>query len=131
MGMEHLLMMYQQALQCVSLSGPTYFGQVLEETMKLAARCRMEGSKTYQTLLILTDGEIHDMDKTIDLIYDAAALPLSLIIVGVGNADFSGMVRLDGDGGSLFNSKGQKVPRDLVQFVPFRDVQFNPDILAK
>lgn len=41
------------------------------------------------------------------------------------------MVRLDGDGGSLYNSKGQKVPRDLVQFVPFRDVKFNQDMLAK
>lgn len=71
------------------------------------------------------------MDRTIDLIYEAAGLPLSLIIVGVGNADFSSMVRLDGDAGSLFNSKGQKVPRDLAQFVPFRDVSFNPDILAK
>jgi hypothetical protein len=70
------------------------------------------------------------MDKTIDLIYDASLLPLSIIIVGVGTADFSNMVKLDGDGG-LYNSKGQKALRDVVQFVPFRDVKFNPDMLAK
>jgi hypothetical protein len=65
------------------------------------------------------------------LIFDAANLPLSIIIVGVGEAGFENMVRLDGDGGTLFNSKGQKVARDIVQFVPFRDTKFNPDLLAK
>jgi len=99
--------------------------------MKLASICRQQGSKIYQTLLILTDGDIHDMDKTIDLIYEASLLPLSIIIVGVGDAGFENMTRLDGDGGTLFNSKGQRVPRDIVQFVPFRDVKFNPDVLAK
>lgn len=56
--------------------------------MKLALQCKQQGSRTYQTLLILTDGDIHDMDKTIDLIYNAAQLPLSIIIVGVGTAGF-------------------------------------------
>lgn len=57
-------------------------------------------------------------------------MPLSIIIVGVGNADFSNMNRLDGDGG-LYNNKGDKLSRDIVQFVPFREVKLNPDILAK
>jgi hypothetical protein len=64
------------------------------------------------------------------LIIRAAELPLSIIIVGVGNADFSNMVRLDGDNG-LYSSNGKRCPRDIVQFVPFRDVQMNPDLLAK
>ena len=59
------------------------------------------------------------MEHTIDLIVKATDLPLSIIIVGIGDADFSNMVRLDGDNG-LFNSKGQKAARDIVQFVPFR-----------
>ncbi len=71
------------------------------------------------------------MDKTIELIYHSAGLPLSIIIVGVGEAGFENMNRLDGDGGTLYTPKGQKVPRDIVQFVPFRDVKFNPDMLAK
>ena len=59
------------------------------------------------------------MDKTVDLLVENCNLPLSLIIVGVGNADFTNMVRLDGDSG-LYNSKGKKASRDIVQFVPFR-----------
>lgn len=64
------------------------------------------------------------------MITRAAELPLSIIIVGVGSADFSNMVRLDGDNG-LYSSNGKKCQRDIVQFVPFRDVQMNPDLLAK
>lgn len=59
------------------------------------------------------------MDQTVNLIYSKSDLPMSIIIVGVGNADFGNMNKLDGDNG-LFNSKGEKAPRDIVQFVPFR-----------
>jgi hypothetical protein len=125
-----LMVLYQKALANVELSGPTYFGQLIEESCKLAASFKQEGSNTYTTLLIITDGEIHDMDRTVDLIVQASNLPLSIIIVGVGNADFSNMSRLDGDNG-LYSSKGVAATRDIVQFVPFRDVQMSGDLLAK
>ena len=80
--------------------------------------------------MILTDGEIHDMDQTVDKIIQAANLPLSIIIVGVGTADFSNMGTLDGDNG-LYGSNGAKAQRDIVQFVPFRDVGMNGDVLAR
>jgi len=38
----------------------------------------------YYVLLILTDGQIHDMESTKRLIVDSSKLPLSIIIVGVG-----------------------------------------------
>lgn len=47
-------------------------------------------------------------------------LPLSIIIVGVGPADFKAMELLDGDDGVLRSTVGEAVSRDIVQFVPFR-----------
>lgn len=73
----------------------------------------------YQVLLLLTDGVIHDAPATKDIIYQLAELPCSIIIVGVGNADFEQMDELDGDDGPLKNSMGQSVARDIVQFVEF------------
>jgi hypothetical protein len=70
------------------------------------------------------------MDQTIDKIVKADNLPLSVIIVGVGNANFDNMNKLDGDNG-LYASNGVKAARDIVQFVPFRDVKLNGDLLAK
>jgi hypothetical protein len=47
---------------------------------------------------------------------------MSIIIVGVGNADFTAMNELDADTVPLvFN--GVQAQRDIVQFVPFRNFQ--------
>lgn len=129
-GLDGIMQAYNHALNNVELSGPTYFAPIFTETMALAQAHKKEETNTYTILLVLTDGEIHDMDKTIDLLVNAAGLPLSIIIVGVGNEEFENMRTLDGDNG-LFNSKGQKAPRDLVQFVPFRDFAKNPAGLAR
>lgn len=61
------------------------------------------------------------MDKTVSLIVNNSRLPLSIIIVGIGKADFTNMNTLDGDNG-LFDSNGRKADRDIVQFVPFNQV---------
>lgn len=74
----------------------------------------------YFVLLILTDGEITDFDQTRDAIVRASRLPMSIIIVGVGPADFKAMELLDGDDGVLRSTIGESVARDIVQFVPYR-----------
>jgi len=84
----------------------------------------------YSILLILTDGAINDMDATVTSIVRAAYLPMSIIIIGVGNGDFGAMETLDGDEG-LIDSQGVKCKRDLVQFVPFNKFKNNPGALAK
>ena len=78
-------------------------------------------SQRYHILLILTDGVVTDMADTREAIVRASYQPLSIIIVGVGNADFTDMQILDGDDGVLRSPKGEPVLRDIVQFVPFRD----------
>ena len=54
------------------------------------------------------------MPETKNLIVECAKYPLSIIIVGIGNADFSNMVVLDGDDVRLRNSKGEAAVRDIV-----------------
>jgi len=49
----------------------------------------------------------------------ASTLPYSIIIVGVGSADFSAMDALDCDTGLLRDQSGHVAQRDIVQFVPF------------
>eukprot|EP00486_Rosalina_sp_Unknown_P000161 CAMPEP_0201566124 /NCGR_PEP_ID=MMETSP0190_2-20130828/5678_1 /ASSEMBLY_ACC=CAM_ASM_000263 /TAXON_ID=37353 /ORGANISM="Rosalina sp." /LENGTH=132 /DNA_ID=CAMNT_0047984403 /DNA_START=123 /DNA_END=518 /DNA_ORIENTATION=+ len=68
---------------------------------------------------MITDGVISDMKQTVDAIVDATDLPLSIIIIGVGNADFDAMEELDADEHPLRHSKGHRMQRDIVQFVPY------------
>lgn len=52
---------------------------------------------------------------------------MSIVIVGIGNADFSSMNELDSDNG-LLSVGGRTASRDIVQFVPFRDYLNQPDM---
>lgn len=63
---------------------------------------------------------ISDMARTVDKIVEASKLPLSIVIVGVGGADFSNMEVLDADDDPLKNKYGELMSRDIVQFVPLR-----------
>ena len=65
-------------------------------------------------------------------------LPISVLIVGVGDCEFEKMEVLDGDDGRLTSSDGRtKATRDIVQFVPFRDFKnktpqaFSSELLAE
>ncbi|XP_009870060.1 PREDICTED: copine-3-like, partial [Apaloderma vittatum] len=80
----------------------------------------------YFILLIITDGEITDLDQTRQAIVNASKLPMSIIIVGVGEADFKAMEFLDGDDGVLKSLAGEPAARDIVQFVPFRQFKNAP-----
>ena len=57
----------------------------------------------YHVLLMLTDGCIHDMRETIDQIVEASKMPLSIIIIGIGDANFDNMDVLDADDVKLVN----------------------------
>ena len=48
---------------------------------------------------MITDGNITDLQLTIDAIVSISHEPVSIVIVGVGDEDFTNMVKLDGDVG--------------------------------
>lgn len=75
----------------------------------------------YHVMMIITDGEIHDMRETIDVIVELSKFPVSIIIIGVGQDQFEKMQRLDGDKQRLRNSSNQQALRDIVQFVKIEE----------
>lgn len=94
-GVHGILNTYYDSLKRVQLSGPTLFGQIIGQASAIAASTPQTAStQKYYVLMIITDGVINDMDSTIDAIVAASNLPLSIVIVGVGDADFSDMHRL-------------------------------------
>lgn len=96
---------YRNTLEHIELSGPTFFAPMMSEFLQFLRS--MEEQTVYSVLLILTDGTVHDMLDTIELICLLADYPCSIIIVGVGDADFSGMEILDSDASMIRNSSGK------------------------
>ncbi|KAG8228244.1 hypothetical protein J437_LFUL012216 [Ladona fulva] len=114
-----VLAAYHNCIRQIQLYGPTNFAPVINHVAKFASA--YQDGTNYFILLIITDGVISDLPKTIQAIVAASSLPMSIIIVGVGEADFSAMEALDSDGTPLTAHDGRKAVRDIVQFVPLRN----------
>ncbi|RYD87248.1 MAG: hypothetical protein EOP54_29070, partial [Sphingobacteriales bacterium] len=80
-------------------SGSTCFADstlITSATISIAKQ--FQDGKHYFVLLILTDGVISDMHLTKRAIIDASSLPISIIIVGIGDDNFfEAMDELDAD----------------------------------
>ncbi|CAL2040453.1 unnamed protein product [Caenorhabditis brenneri] len=118
-GINGVMHAYRHALQNVNLYGPTNFSPIIEQVAKKAQRM-INSTARYQILLIITDGIISDMYATINTVISASGLPLSIIIIGVGNEDFERMHELDSDD-ALLQQDSRIAQRDIVQFVTMRD----------
>uniref|UniRef100_A0A8D3EG22 Copine 3 n=1 Tax=Scophthalmus maximus TaxID=52904 RepID=A0A8D3EG22_SCOMX len=132
-GVEGVVDAYRVCLPQVKLYGPTNFSPIINHVACFAKQALQQSTAAqYYVLLIITDGVITDMDDTRNAIVNASRLPMSIIIIGVGGADFSAMEFLDGDDGRLRSQTGETAMRDIVQFVPFRQFQNAPrEALAK
>ncbi len=127
-GVQGVLDAYTAALKSVLLHGPTNLHEIIA-LMTQVAEIAIQGTNTlrYYLLLILTDGVISDMRATIDEIVRASELPISIVVIGVGDEDFSLMKILDGDENRLKSSSlGREAKRDIVQFVPFNEYRGAP-----
>jgi hypothetical protein len=127
-GIEGILEIYQKTLLETRLSGPTYFKPVIEEVRQFARG--FSSTEVYHVLLILTDGVIDDMSQVTQTIKSSIMEPLSIIIIGIGDEDFSQMEILDMD---RVKSKSVFFPEprvDNVQFVPFKKFGGDPVRLA-
>ena len=129
-GIDNILIKYRESLNGVKLSGNTKFSFVLRKVISNINYDLKNRKKEnhYYILLILTDGVVNDIQDTKDLIVEASYLPLSIVIVGIGNEDFTNMENLDGDEDPLTNSRGEKRKRDIVQFIEFNNFKKNNSI---
>lgn len=124
---EGILKAYRQSLLDVKLAGPTCFAPIIMASKEAAQR--HSSPPKYYCLLILTDGIIMDMKNTVRAIVEASRLPLSILIVGVGEENFKDMEFLDADK-HVLKSGDVRAERDIVQFVEFNRFRGDGEALA-
>ncbi|KAK3200451.1 hypothetical protein Dsin_023866 [Dipteronia sinensis] len=91
-GVDGIMAAYASALHNVALAGPTLFGPVINMATEIAGQSLSHDDRSkYFVLLIITDGVLTDLQETKDALVRASDLPLSILIVGVGGADFTQM----------------------------------------
>ena len=131
-GINGILKAYREVLNNTDLFGPTYFHQIIDNLNETVKKEIQGGNfNNYNILMILTDGIIEDMEDTMNSLVESSYLPISVIIIGIGDTDFTNMIMLDADENPLYDDDGRKADRDLVQFVPFKDFQNDGQRLAE
>jgi Copine len=120
-GVDGILNAYRKVFDSgLIMSRPTVLVEVIETVASRAKRTQQAATRNdkqaYTVLLILTDGAVSDIEATAACLQRVSDAPLSIVIIGVGNADFTAMQFLD-------DLKGMK--RDIVQFVPFNKYRYD------
>lgn len=131
-GIEGVISKYYDSLDYVAPHQPCHMNPVIQHVVTECSRKDRENKHTaYTVLLLITDGDYQDQKRVADTICAAADLPLSIVIVGVGNSDFPLLDELDGDDVRLCNSEGVPAARDIVQVVHFHKHRHSPAALAR
>mmetsp|Transcript_20680 Transcript_20680/g.58891 ORF Transcript_20680/g.58891 Transcript_20680/m.58891 type:complete len:600 (+) Transcript_20680:355-2154(+) len=122
-GIDGILAAYHETFKSgLIMSGPTIFAEVLKTAASKAIAnqqaAKAIGGQAYSILLIVTDGAVSDVDGTAAALREIKNAPMSTVIVGVGNADFSSMRFLDDD--------ATTPDADTVQFVEFNKHSNSP-----
>lgn len=125
MGAAGVLQAYREVFRSgLIMSRPTVITDVIQTAAGRADRSLQSalarGEQTYTILLIMTDGVVADVAATVACLEAVEDKPLSVVIVGVGSEDFTGMRQLDGD------LKARDGKRDIVQFVEFNKHNSSP-----
>lgn len=115
---QGMLDVYEHAQKHITFNGPTFLAPLFRNIMELSKQRSLENPDNYSFFMIVTDGEILDMVDTVECLVDACQLPLSVIIVGVGEESFENMRKLDS--GDCFDKRGRKPSRDICRFVRFK-----------
>jgi hypothetical protein len=115
-GVNGVLDAYKSVFQSgLIMSGPTVFTEVIQTVAARAQSAQdaamREGKQVYTILLVLTDGAVSDVQATAQCLDQVSNAPMSIVIVGVGQADFRSMQFLDDA-----SSPGK---RDVAQFVSY------------
>lgn len=126
---EQLVEAYKNSLTYVEPTEPASVSEIISLIKTWAARDIKE--HVYYVVVILTAGQFDDLQKTIDLLVEAAHLPISIVLVGMGQRDFSTLEKLDGDKKWLRNSKKKLISRDIVHFVDFQEFHGSDEKFSK
>ena len=120
-----VLKAYQKSILNTTLAGPSYFKNLLEKVRnditESLNKTGVDNNRLYHVIIIITDGECHDMESTIEQLVSLSGMPFSAVVIGVGEGDFEKMEVLDADGEVLRDLQGVEATRDIVQLVQYSD----------
>lgn len=121
-GISSAINFYKKAVKTVRFAGPSRLKPMLAMAESMAVKEPTQDDQVYHVLLIITDGIINDFDDVIERLISISHLPLSVVFVGVGPAEFSLMETFSYHNVGVLSCKGLNTcsMRKHTHFVSFR-----------
>ena len=143
-GYDQLMAWYNKVKDIVDKQPYTTFTPIINKFLKAhearISSIKQKGKMLYSILVIMTDGAVfgEELEETVEAIFRCLDYKISIIILGIGEYDFTSMRRLDGDAHpdkpdqcSLRKKNGEFASRDIVQFVKCEDFKDDPESIIK
>ncbi|KAL7527830.1 hypothetical protein ACHAXR_002153 [Thalassiosira sp. AJA248-18] len=124
-GIKGVLDAYRTVFETdLIMSGPSVVNSVLMAAAARSKQFYIQKNMQYCVLLILTAGMVSDLESTQKLVqsYRDLQIPLSVIVEGIGRANFSEFHQWSGAPSDV---------RGRFKFVEFREHRFDPDSLSR
>ena len=129
-SINNVLSTYRNILPVIQFCNNNLFSPIIKEVIKrINEKIKEVNYHFYNILMILTNGDINDINDTIDNIVQASFLPISIIIIGIGNNDFGNLDFLFSDD-DLIDSNNRKCDRNILQFFHFNKLMDKGKFLA-
>jgi len=96
-NVDEVIAAYGEALKTVELSGPTSLEPLMHRAIELS-----QGEYTF--LLILTDGDLSDVQRDRDALVNASNFPVSVSAIGFGDGPFNELEDFDDMKGRKFDN---------------------------
>jgi len=115
-GIGDILNIYRSAIQqTFDMSLSKDWSVVISNAVDFARKNQNDAHvsgvlRNYTVLLILSNEPVDNINATIDALHEAASVPLSVVVVGIGDSDFSEITQ---------SIKG--VGNEIITFVNFHD----------
>jgi len=88
---REVLVRYNEAVREVTLSGPTSFAPIIWKSVQHV----VESGNKFHILVIIADGQMEEEEPTVASIVEASNVPLSIVLVGVGDGPWHLMEEFD------------------------------------
>ena len=86
-GFDGVWETYKRLASQIEMSGPTTFAPMIRQAIEISKEC----GNQYMILILLTDGDVTDMDADMKALQEASNYPVSIVAVGLGDGPFKRM----------------------------------------
>lgn len=112
---------YRECVNKITFSSPAKLAPIIKKALDFEEY----DPQIYNVLVFIVNSLPEDIQETTDEIIKGSYLPLSIIIIGVGNKDYTELKKLSGSNLPKYSKEGHIKKRDIVNFVTLSECNVN------